>query len=84
MINKIVYKELKISQDRTIHELVFIFDTGGLFTLSADSFQGVLKLYDKFMVPFEASHNFVSNREYEAALKLSLDDTNVVELKKIS
>lgn len=84
MLDKVIYRKVKVSQDKTIHELVLIFDTRSPFTLGADSLQGVLDLYDWFMVPIEASNNFVSLRDYNRAVAQSQEDTQVIDLIKVA
>jgi hypothetical protein len=81
MIDKVLYREVKVSQTKTVYELVLLFDCRGPFTLSADSKQGVLDLYDWFMVPLEASNNFVSFRDYTLAVASSLEDTQVTYIE---
>lgn len=83
MIDKIIYRQVQVSQNKTVHELVFIFETRSSFTLSSDSLQGVLELYDWFMVPIEMSHKFVSLRDYKAALAASQEDTAIIDLEEI-
>lgn len=84
MIDKVLYRKVKVSQDKTVHELVLIFDTRSPFTLGADSLENVLKLYDWFMVPIEASNNFVSLRDYNKAVAMSQEDTLVIDLEKVA
>jgi hypothetical protein len=83
MIDKILYRQVKVSQDKTVHELVFIFDTRSPFTLSSDSLRGVLELYDWFMVPLNMSHKFVSLRDYQAAVAASQEDTAIIDIELI-
>lgn len=87
MLDRVIYRKVIVSQNVTVHELVLIFDTRGPFTLSSDSLRGVLDLYDWFMVPIEASNNFVSLRDYNKAVLASQEDTAIIdieELKKVS
>jgi len=81
MLDKTLYREVKVSQDKTVYELVLLFDCRGPFILSADSKQGVLDLYDWFMVPLEAQNNFVSYRDYTLAVASSLEDTQVTYIE---
>lgn len=83
MIDKIIYRQVQVSQNKTVYELVFIFETRPPFTLSSDSLRGVLELYDWFMVPLEASNNFVSLRDYKAALAASQEDTAIIDIEEI-
>ena len=84
MIDKVLYREVKVTQNKTVYELVLLFDCRGPFTLSSDSKQGVLDLYDWFMVPIEARNNFVSLRDYNKAVAMSQEDTQVIELEKVA
>lgn len=83
MIDKIIYRTIKVSQNKTVHELVLIFETRPLFTLSSYSLRGVLELYDWFMVPIEMSHKFVSLRDYKAAVQAAQEDTVIIDLEDI-
>ena len=84
MLDKIIYRQVQVSQNKTVYELVFIFETSRPpFTLSSDSLRGVLELYDRFMVPTDMSHKFVSLRDYKAALAASQEDTAIIDLEEI-
>lgn len=83
MLNKVLYRQVKVTEDKTVHELVLFFDTRNSFTLSSDSLQSVLNLYDLFMVPIEASNNFVSLRDYNKAVAMSQEDTAIIDLEEI-
>lgn len=83
MIDKILYRQVKVPQNVTVYELVLLFDSRPPFTLSSDSLRGVLELYDWLMVPIEMSHNFVSLRDYKAALAVAQEDTAIIDLEEI-
>ena len=83
MLDKIIYRQVQVSQNKTVYELVLIFKTRPPFTLSSDSLRGVLELYDRFMVPTDVSHNFVSLRDYKAALAASQENTAIIDLEEI-
>lgn len=83
MLDKIIYRQVQVSQNKTVYELVFIFETRPPFTLSSGSLRGVLELYDWFMVPIEVSHKFVSLRDYNAALAAAQEDTAIIDLEEI-
>jgi hypothetical protein len=84
MLDKVLYREVKVTQNKTVFELVLLFDTRPPFTLSSDSKQGVLDLYDWFMVPIGVSNNFVSLRDYNRAVASSQDDTQVIDIIKVA
>lgn len=83
MLDKVLYRKVIVSQDKTVHELVLIFDNRPSFTLGCDSLRGVLELYDWFMVPLEASDKFVSLRDYNRAVASSQEDTQVIDIELI-
>lgn len=75
MVDKIIYRKTRISQDETEHSLVLIFDNRSPFSLSSDSLIGVLNLYASFMVPIGYEDRFETIFEYEAAIASSKEDT---------
>lgn len=83
-MDKVIYRQIQVDQNKTVHELVLVFQNRTPFTLASDSLRGVLELYDSFMVPLDAGHNFVSLRDYEAAEIMSQEDTAIIDLDKVS
>lgn len=83
MIDKIIYRQVQVSQNKTVHELVLLYDNRQPFTLSSNSLRGVLELYDWFMVPIEMNDKFVSLQDYKAALAASQEDTAIIDLEEI-
>lgn len=83
MIDKIIYKQVKVSQNKTVHKLVFIFNTRSPFTLSSDSLRDVLELYDWFMVPLNMSHKFTSLQDYQASAEAAQEDTVIIDIEEV-